>query len=438
MKKTFTLFLGLALCSSINAQTIKFLTLGIGMPGFDEPQLMGQGISPDGKYVCGSIEMGSGYFIADLENDMVVYEVSDDPEGAELRHIDNNGIAIGYNGPGVTYSINGGETILKVPSDDYKYVLGEALSNDGSVMVGSLVAKGFITNAAYSKNGGEWTLLPEADADLLGSYAGDGSAAKYISGDGNIILGNIGSFGPAVIWEANDKGEYEIDPVFRKYLIMSDAEAESGEKELYALSPICLSNNGKYAAMQGIVLADGSHKSVPVVYDVETKALTIYSEPQEIDEYGLGLMPTAICNDGTMIGIIGSQPMYNCFGSFIWEAGEPQAKTFSEAFPVYAESMGLPDSVGYCVPTAMSADGRYLIGYGYYSEDLENMEAPAYFTTYVIDTEKQTGVDSTMAAENKAEVIGVYTIDGKRLERMTKGLNIIQMSDGSVRKVFKK
>ncbi len=86
----------------------------------------------------------------------------------------------------------------------------------------------------------------------------------------------------------------------------------------------------------------------------------------------------------------------------------------------------------------MSADGRYLIGYGYYSEDLENMEAPAYFTTYVIDTEKQTGVDSTMAAENKAEVIGVYTIDGKRLERMTKGLNIIQMSDGSVRKVFKK
>ena len=117
MKKTFTLFLGLALCSSINAQTIKFLTLGIGIPGFDEPQLMGQGISPDGKYVCGSIEMGSGYFIADLENDMVVYEVSDDPEGAELRHIDNNGIAIGYNGPGVTYSINGGETILKVPSD---------------------------------------------------------------------------------------------------------------------------------------------------------------------------------------------------------------------------------------------------------------------------------------------------------------------------------
>ena len=57
-------------------------------------------------------------------------------------------------------------------------MLGEALSNSGGVMVGSLVAKGFITNAAYSKNGGEWTLLPEADADLLGSYAGDGSLCK--------------------------------------------------------------------------------------------------------------------------------------------------------------------------------------------------------------------------------------------------------------------
>lgn len=437
MKKVFTLFLGFAVCSSLQAQTIKTLSLGMGTPGVDEPQLMGLSISPNGKYACGALESGAGYFVADLENDLVKFEIATDDEGAELRHVDNNGLAIGYNGPGVTYSIEGIETVLAAPSDEYKYVLGEAISNDGSIRTGSLVAKGYHTQAAYSKDGGAWTILPEADEALLGDYAAQGSSAKYISGDGKVILGYIGSFGPATLWIENENGEYVIDPIFSKYIIMNDEDLSNGEKVLYDMQPMGISNNGKYALCQGIIRTEGQALSVPVVYDVEAQKLTIYSEPQNIDPDGYGLLPTAIANDGTFVGIIGTQPLYMSVGSFIWIAGDSQASTLCQEYPVYEEMFGFADSYGFCLPTGISADGRYILGYGFNWTDMEDPEAPAYFTTYIIDTTGEpTGVDTIEKTENLT-VDHIYSIDGKRIERMVKGINIVRMSDGSVRKVLK-
>ena len=437
MKKIFTLFLGFAVCSSLNAQNIKTLSLGLGTPGIDEPQLMGLSISPNGKYACGALESGAGYFVADLENDLVKFEISTDDEGAELRHVDNNGVAIGYNGPGVTYSIEGVETVLAPPSDEYKYILGEALSNDGSVLTGSLVAKGYLTLAAYSKNGGAWTLLPQADEDVLGDYAGQGSSAKYVSGDGKVILGYVGSFGPATLWIENENGEYDIDPIFSKYIIMNDEDLSKGEKVLYDMQPMGISNNGKYALCQGVIRTEGGATSVPVVYNVETQEIAIYSEPQNIDPNGYGLLPTAIADDGTFVGIIGTQPLYMSAGSFIWMAGDSQASTLGQEYPVYEETFGFPDSVGYCLPTGISADGRYILGYGFYSPDFEDPEAPAYFTTYVIDANgAPTAVETVKPTENQT-IDQIYSVDGKRIERMSNGINIVRMSDGSVRKILK-
>lgn len=445
MKKIFTAILSLAVCATVGAQTssLKILGFGLGVPGEDEPQLIGLDISPNGKYVCGLIEMGGGYFVADIENNIYSFAVSDDPEGAELRHVDNNGLAIGFNGPGVTYSIDDVETVLKVPSEEYKYVLGEDISNDGSVMVGSLVDTGYATYAAYSKDGGEWTPLPQIDDEQLAELASEGCSAKYVSGDGKVILGFAGSFGPAIMWVMNDEGEYELDPLFTRYMILTEDDMVAGEKVFSNLTPANLSNNGKYALLTGVIEVEDEieglvTKTVPVVYDVEAKEITIYSEPQEIDMYGLGLTPTAIADDGTFIGIIGTLPMYACFGSFIWKSGEEQAQSYSEAFPCYAEMFGFYDLIGNCVPTSLSADGRYLQGYGFYSPDFEDEEAPAYFATYVIDTQSgTTGIEATPSASAPATVEGIYSIDGKRIDRMAKGINIVRMSDGTSRKVIK-
>lgn len=433
MNRIFTLSLSLALCASVSAESVKILTLGLGTPGIDEPQLMGLGISPDGKYACGSIEMGTGYFVADIESGQYTWAISDDPEGAELRHVNNFGLAIGYNGPGVTYSIDGVETILPTPDGDYKYVLGEDLSDDGTVMVGSIVAKGFVTYAAISRDGSEWTMLPMPDDDQLGDYAGDGSAAKYVSGNGSVILGNVGSFGPGIIWKLNESGEYDIDPLFSKYVIWDDED--TCDKELYSLLVLGLSNNGRYAVCRGTVLTEEGLSMVPVVYDVEEQELTIYSEPQDIDGYGLGLTPTAIDNNGTVIGVIG-QPMSGASGSFILKPGETQARTFAEVFPQYAEIFGFSEMIGYTVPTGMSADGRYILGYGYYSEDFYDEEIPAYFSTYVIDTLGTSGLVVVPETSSDAVPEAYYTVDGKRLSAPVKGVNIVRMSDGTARKVI--
>lgn len=441
MKKIFTtLSLSIALCASVNAESsMRILTLGLGIPGIDEPQLMGLSISPNGQYVCGSIDYGAGYFLADIENNIFSYATTDDDEGAELRHVDNNGLAIGFNGPGVTYSIEDIETVLQVPSDDYRYVLGEDISNDGSVMVGSLVAKAFETNAAYCADGGEWTLLPQGTAEQIGDFAEEGSAAKYVSGDGKVILGYVGSFGPAVMWIMNDEGKYEFDPLFTRYVILTEEEEAAGEKQLYNMSAVALSNNGKYAAFQAVIMEDEDFKCIPAVYDIENKELKVYSEPQEIDMMGIGMTPTAIADDGTMIGIIGTQPMFTCMGSFLWKAGEDQAVSYTEEFPEYAETFGFADSIGYMVPTGMSADGRYLQGYGFYAEDFFDDESIAYYATYVIDT--KSGTSSIEVIEGpalNATPEAIYSIDGKRMERMSKGLNIVRMSDGTAHKVMNK
>lgn len=436
MKKFFTISTAFAVCLSINADSLKILSLGLGVPGIDEPQLMGLGLSPNAKFVCGAIEQGEGYFIYDLETDICKYETTTDEEGAALYHVDNNGLAIGYNGPGVTYSFEGVETQLKTPEgEDYTYVLGEDLSNDGSVMVGEIIGKGFNNYAAFSKDGGEWTLLPRPSDELLGYFAERGTTAKYVSGDGKVILGQIcDNVGPATLWVMNDAGEYEVVPLFDKYVIMPDEDMANGEKPLSGLVPYNVSDNGKYALCRGTVMTEDGYKLVPVVYDVENQSIKIYDEPQEVDEYGLGLTPTAIADDSTFIGSIGT-PIFGCTGSFIMKAGETQATLYVDAFPKYAETFVFWDENGMNVPTGISADGRYIMGYSFYSVDAYDPEEPAYFVTYVIDRNEGSAVEETDAVTLPN---AIYSIDGQKISSVKKGINIVRMSDGSVRKIFKK
>lgn len=439
MKKIFTLSLAIALCGAANAEKVNILTLGLGIPGIDEPQLMGLSISPDGQYVCGSIEYGEGIFSGNVFTNEFTYLPTDDLEGAELRDIDNNGLAIGYDGPGITYSIDGVEKEIPTP-EGYRYVLGEGLSNDGSVMIGSLMSKGYDAYGAYSVNGGEWTLLPLPDDELLGDCADSGSMAKYVSGDGKVILGHIGNFGPAILWVMNEDGEYEADPLFSKYVIMTEEDYDS-EKELLGLFSMGLSNNGKYAVFKGTIETEDGMMSVPAVYDIENQTMSVYKEPQDIDQYGVGLFPSAVANDGTFIGIIG-MPIYGSYGSFIWKAGEQQAQTFCEAFPAFAEKFMIADMYGLNIPTSMSADGRYILGYSYYADDFfsEDEEEPAYYVTYVIDTKDVSTSINEIDAEVLQEAVptAYYNLQGQRVSNMTKGVNIIRMSDGSVRKVINK
>lgn len=444
MKKFLTLSLALSLCASAYAEDIRFFSSEGGeFPTANEPQLMGLALSPNGKYLCGAIEMGAGIFVADNETGEVNWIIVTTDDGGELRNIDNNGRAIGFTDEGVFFSMDSPEeTIINCPSE-YRYFLGEALTNDGSMFVGSLCQKTFSSRAAYSYDGEEWFLLPVPTAEQLGGVdvRSETQAPKRVSADGKVIFGHLGSFAVPIAWIKNDAGEYEVDFFPARYLKLKEEDINDATKPLYSISAMYLnmSNNGKYLSMLGLIKNEkGELCNVPVIYDTDKRDIIIYDEVQPIDPDNYGLYPSAISDDGTFIGTIG-RPYFDSHGTFIMKSGQTKAVTYNEAFPVYADKLGAAEALGFNIPTSISADGRYLLGYAFYCEDYQNAAADAYYITYVIDTrsDEPAGVGSIEVEENVATPEAYYTIDGRRLSKMADGVNIVRMSDGSVRKVVK-
>ncbi len=447
MKKIFTLSIAVAISVAASAETLQIFSCSGGIPGQspNEPQLMGFSISADGNYICGAVEQAAGFFVANCTTGEVKWKI-DGEAGSELRGVDNNGVAIGFiDNDGVLFNFETGESsLIKAPSG-VRYVQGEALSNDGTVMVGSFTDQSFSTQAAYSAGGEAWEILPmPSDAELgaLKENISEVSAAKLVSGDGSLIVGYLGSFTFPIIWTKDANGKYVADFYPAKFVKVVEEDRNDTSKELYAISGMftCMSNNGKYVGTVGLIAddTDSALRTVPVIYNTEDKTLKIYKEIQEIDEYGLGLYPRAIADDGTFIGVVSSpaDPAGN-FGAFIMKAGKEQAESYLDAFPTYAEELGESELYGLNIPTGISADGSRILGYTYYSDDFDiQSDAPAYYLTYVINVEGAGVEEIGTAVQPGAEE--VYSIDGRKLRRMAKGLNIVRNADGSVSKILKK
>lgn len=440
MKKIITISVAFVLCASVSAEKLQILKCSEdGIPGVTEPQLLGLGISSDGKYVCGTIEQASGIFIANCQTGEVKYKVPEGGEGAELRNVDNEGFGVGYADSGITYSFATDEMNAFVVPEGIKFLLAEDLTDDGATIVGSYIVSGYSTLGAYLRNG-SWSQLPLPTDAELGGYVDKvrmESSAKFISGDGKVILGNLGGIALPLLWKADDNGGYEVDFFPERFVKTKDEDLNDDEKVPSSISGmhICLSNNGRYVAMTGLYRNPVSQMamSIPVVYDTETKEIKLYDEIQEVDEMGLGLFPTAIADDGTFIGTIGDP--YATAGAFIMKAGQTQAETFLNAFPEFYEVLGESDLYGFNTPQGITADGSKIVGQTFYSDDYFEGDSPAYWVTYVIDLGNDTAVGELSASSCQESI---FSIDGRPIDRMTKGLNIVRKSDGSVLKILKK
>ncbi|MDE7408429.1 MAG: hypothetical protein K2N09_00240 [Muribaculaceae bacterium] len=446
MKKLFTFSIALALAAHLMADSVRvFKCSEDGIPGQTEPQFMGLSMSADGHYICGTVQQGGGIFIADSFTGSVKFNL-DGEYSSELRSVDNFGKAIGFiDDDGVLYSFDTEEiSSLNVP-DGYRYVLGEGLSDDGSVMVGELTVQSFDTMAAFSAGDGAWTPLPNpSDAELgdLKDKFSNSSAAKFVSSDGKVILGHMGSFTYPIVWTRNDAGEYIPDFFPARFVKAVEADRYDDSKPLYGITAMftCMSHNGKYVGTVGLIANETNTDTrlVPVIYNTEDKTLKIYSESQTIDAMDMGLYPRAIADDGTFIGTVASpsSPDGN-LGAFIMKAGDEQAQLFVEVFPAFNEQLGESDLIGQNLPTGISADGNYILGYTYYSADYDiDSDDPAYYITYVLSVD-DSGVDQ-IASGNSVAPVAVFSIDGRSLTHMQKGLNIVRNSDGSVSKILKR
>ncbi len=441
MKKTFTLGLALLFTSSLHAESVKILTCGDGTPGREEPQLYGLGISPNGQYICGAIENGNGFFVADAATGEVKWGLADSDSGGELRNIDNSGVAVGFTDYGIKYSFTTGKQTMVEAPEGFRYVLCEDITEDGKLIVGSLSSQSFTTYAAYQKDGGEWVTLPIPTEEELGPFSDipDGSAAKYVSNDGKVILGYLGSFTLPVVWFLNEEGEYEADFFPARYIKQTEEDIDNPSRPLYSISGMYynMSNNGKYICLLGLIKnTEDISINVPVIFNTDTRDIKIYNEEQNIDAISMGLYPTAICDDGTFIGTIG-QPYFNEFGSFIMEADETQASTYNEAFPIFEKKLGESENHGFNMPTGMSADGRIILGYTYYCEDYMDSAADAYYVTYIINRD-ESFVEKISDNSSSSQPEAFFSIDGKCHKSLVKGVNIIRMSDGSTRKIMVK
>lgn len=429
--------IALSIVASVHADSLKLLSTTGEFPTIYEPQLQGLALSADGRYACGAVSMGAGVFSADLTTDQVKWTVIENDLGGELRNIDDNGVAVGLD---YTYRFDTGELSENEVPDGYSAVLYEDLTNDGSLIAGSLNKPSLGTIAAYFNVDGEYRLLPippEEELHGLSKRFQGISAAKHISGDGKIILGFLGSFVMPIIWRMNDAGEYEYDFFVEDFLAMPDEDNAANGKIVYGLSAqyMNMSNNGRYICMLGMIYDEKQQECmVSVVYDTVTRETKVYDEEQEVDFSQLGLYPTAISDDGTFIGCVG-KPYFGSIGSFIMKAGKSQAEMFVDAFPEYYKLLGESDNIGFSVPADISADGGKILGYTFYSVDYYDEEHPAFYVTYVISTGEGSTVKDIPSSAVAAEAI--YSVDGRRLNSVRKGLNIIRNADGSVTKIMK-
>ncbi|MDE6696493.1 MAG: hypothetical protein K2K25_06405 [Muribaculaceae bacterium] len=442
MKKFFTLSVAFAVCASLSAETVKIFRISEGgIPGLTEPELYGTGISPNGNYFCGVLPDGVGVFIGDTRSGDIKFQVFDSEDGGELRAVDNNGLGIGFETQGITYSFASDKISMIETPDTVKTFIGEDLTPDGSFWVGSFSQASFSTMAVCKKADGDWNILPMPTKEDLGGYAGKvrmESAAKEVSDDGKYILGNIGGFGAPILWVRNDKGEYEVDFFPSRYVKLEEKDIADDSKPFYAISGMygyCLSDNGKYVAFLALMKdADDLDINVAAVYDTQTKEVKIYNDYQEIDELGLGLYPQAIANDGTFIGCVG-KPIFGSSGAFIMKAGSSVAESFNNAFPEFYEKLGETDMLGYNVPTGISADGSKILGYTFYADDFYSAEGDAYYETYMIDRSEELAVGEIPSSSVAPE--SIYSIDGRRLQSLSKGINIVRNADGTTSKILK-
>lgn len=410
-------FLTISVVMSASAQSSGIKILSIDETENEMPvQLMGLAISENGKYVAGTT-MYSGSFVCEWQTGKYAYISSSD---SQLRGVDNNGRGVGYdNYTPITLSIDGTKSAFEAGGDGG---IAEATTPDGSIVCGSGDWVDFYATHACIWKKNVKASLPEPTNKWLG-FTNNGTSAKYINGDGTVIVGQIiddMSSYPVVVWHMNMDSTYSVDPICRKYF-----ETGDGNKPYWLFSASAVSNNGKWIALT--VQKNGSWNSIMARYDVENDTLYLCDD-SNISMYD-NYISTAIADDGTMIGYSESG-MNMTRTSLIWKSGEgEQPKAFTEEWPSVSEFTKF-DTDGFHVPCGITPDGDCIVGFA--------SDAETYgYNTYVFKiSDHTTGVGSVSDDNSvlKNKVAARYTVDGKRIIKPVKGINIVRTADGRTHK----
>lgn len=403
-----------------------------------------QAVSPNHRYVAGgafSMETGNmGMFVYDLETgDYNVQDALND-FGADIREVNNDGVATGYNEQACHLSIDG--TV-----DYYEDIVGTTTqardaSDDLSVVVGCTypTEAAMPTSACVWENGVK-TYLPVPTDEELG-FETNGSVAYYTNSDGSVIAGYVVdnfSTNPLLVWRLQDDGTYVCDPVCTKYFsLMGDVEGRS----YVMFSPQGLSRNGRYVSLNLMIATkvegEGDEEDMMVYseqyigrLDLETGELETYRADGEGEiAANAEMQATQVSDNGTILGwaLAGSWAMQQR-SAIIWQK-DKTPRILANLVPNITE-MPAWDAVGFNTAIDITPDGRYVAGFA--------QDEKYNYKGYLLDIGAEAAaVETAKVADEAAVEVARYAINGTRLTAPTKGVNIVKMSDGTVKKVFVK
>ena len=402
-------------------------------------------MSPDGRFVCGATFAWSGFIYDNNDHKTVLI---DEETGAlynensvQLLGINNTGSVVGFddNG-GILVNIDGSYHVLGGYSSGISLILPQSINGDGSIIVGAVADESWVQNACYWQDG-EIKILPMLTSEEAG-FKVNGSVATNVSEDGTIICGYLldrQARYPLVTWTLGDNGEYQLNPVFMDYFEPSNVPIrsedgniigyENGDNPYLIFTPGAMSPDGNTIVLQ-VVPNDQTIVYKVAFYDVKTGKLDVIDNPGGvIENYGYFTI-VSVSNNKEAVGYAGI--MGERMAPFIVYGETGKDMSLNQAFPNISELKQYQESQELGFPylaTAISADGKYIAGYAVTVVN-ETMVAEAF----IINTSSDAGVASIEGIDRKA--VTIYSMDGKKLDRFTKGINIIKYSDGTSKKFF--
>lgn len=455
--------------------------------GVNGTYTQGNGITADGKYICGSISVGSW---------------SDENAGTTYLPVvwtrNDNG----------TYDVC---EILPHPEKDFagaapQYVTAISISNDGTVVAGQVMSgTGFACYPiVYKKDAdGKWSYTlpglskvvkegyegkipqrPSSYPDYVnaGDYLTEEELAQYTAAQAAYSdsisqakqgLCDYPSYYPEKIdFLKTNVAEYNAAALKYNAAVEAYEDSVAAYEEAYytyatgssyVYNTISLSSNGKYLG-QTLQMEDpnadpfdwmGGTLNVPVVLNLEDGTIT------EISSTNMTMC--SVADDG--MAVTGAPALEYTRSAYIVPAGttEPIAfeKWASEKCPAFSswakENMNVnyynysyddegnetlisvPDSV-FTGTMMCNADGTIFCTYfeDYWTEDETNAGMKSFLIDLTDPKNPSTGIVATRKAVATVKEAARYSVNGQKLAAPTKGLNIVKMSDGTVRKVVVK
>lgn len=417
------------------------------LPDADHNGLMITVMSPNGKYVAGSNSSTYGGFIFNLENDqMVNFDVNAAEDenvdvDLQIKAIANSGLAVGWNGPASTFDFSTQKCTTYGATDQYLF---NGISPSGGYIVGARYDGDQPEGTPCVFQNGSPLDLPLPSNSFLG-YESAGAAALSVADNGTISGYFVDDMAtrPATTWALlNDGATFFPYPISRPYFAPT---AESTKPyAMFSCDQTTMSPNGKWLVINyEKYVGDGSVIGT-ARYNLQTDEVEFFTpneEDERFAEVGAEVYGFGIADDGTVVGFYGGA--YGPRIGFLWKAGETDIQRLATAFPG-ATRLADYDEGYFNTPSAISADGRYIAGFAYISP--EDQDEDEYYLSWVLDTQDPDAAGSSTAVapivvkdkDNVAKIKALYSVDGARRNSLSKGINILRMSDGkSLKKLVK-